>query len=229
MGTSTSFRAPPVPRWQAFTTALQRELPVERVRSELFNAGRDWEAAIASPAVATFAAALVDALDVLPDRLSGADRPERVLQTYVSATRAASAEVEPTAALPLAERALAAVLIRSAAGTAPLSTQTAEDAAQHLRASLSERQTVVASYLGEVLSQYALHVTAREIGRLTEGPKGVSVAVARQTTRRLAVAAEEVGRTPRPALADSSAVREAWSTLVHEAFGRGRELPQQPG
>lgn len=227
MGTSTSFRAPLVPRWQAFTTALQRELPLERVRSELFNAGRDWEAAIASPAVAAFAIALVEAGDILPDRLSGTERPERVLQAYVAATRAASARSEPTAALPLAERALTALLLRSAAGNAPLSAQSPEDAAERLRASLSHRDTVVASYLGEVLSQYARYVTAREIGHLTEGPEGVSVASARQTTRRLAAAAEEVGRTVRPTVADASSVRDTWSTLVREAFGRGRELPQE--
>lgn len=228
MGTSTSFRAPAVPRWQAFTTALERQLPFERVRSELFNAGRDWEDAIASPSVAAFAAALVEAIEVLPDRLSGVDQPAPVLQAYVAAVRAASAGVEPTAARPLAERALMAVLLRSAAGDAPLSAQSAENAAQHLRASLSDRETVVASYLGEVLSQYARHVTAREIGRLSEGVEGLSVAAARQTTRRLAAAADEIGRTVRPALADASAVHEVWSTLVHEAFGRGRELPREP-
>lgn len=46
MGTSTSFRAPSVPRWQAFTTALQLGLALERVQSELFNAGREWEDAL---------------------------------------------------------------------------------------------------------------------------------------------------------------------------------------
>lgn len=228
MGTSTSFRAPPVPRWQAFTTALQMNLSLERVRSELFNAGREWEAAIASPAVAEFAAALVEAVSVLPDQLATADRPERVLQAYVAATRAASAEVEATAALPLAERAFTAVLIRSAAGTESLSTRSAEDAAQHLRASLSDRESVVTSYLGEVLGQYARHVTAREIGRMTEGPKPVSVATARHVTRRLAAAAEEVGLSIRPAVADAATVRGTWSSLVHAAFGRGRELPREP-
>jgi hypothetical protein len=120
------------------------------------------------------------------------------------------------------------VLVRSAAAGAPLSTQTADAAAQHLRDALSERQATLASYLGEVLSQYARHVTAREIGRLTEGPEGVSVAAARKTTRAIAAAAEEVARTVRPAAADAAAVREQWSALVHEAFARGRELPPEP-
>ena len=202
---------------------------LERVRSALFNAGREWEDAIASPAIAAFAAALVEAIDVLPDRLSGAERPERVLQAYVAATRAVSAEVEASAALPLAERAFTAVLLRGAAGDTPLSVQSSQDAAQHLRASLSGPESVVASYLGEVLNQYARHVTAREIGRLTEGPTGVSVATARQTTRRLAAAAEEVGRSTQPTAADAATVRDSWSSLVHAAFGRGRELPREPG
>lgn len=229
MGTSTSFRAPPVPRWQAFTTALQEDLPLERVRSELFNAGREWEAAIASPAVAAFAAAVVEAADVLPDQLAGGERPERVLRAYVAATRAASAELGATPALALAERALVAVLIRSAAGKESLATRSAEDAAQQLRASLSERNAAVGSYLGEVLSQYARYVAAREIGRLTEGPKPVSVTTARETTRRLAAEAERVGFSVRPMVVDAAAVREAWSSLVHDAFGRGRELPREPG
>jgi hypothetical protein len=228
MGTSTSFRAPPVPRWHAFTTALVTDLPFDRVRSELFNAGHEWETAIASPAVAAFAEALVEAANVLPDQLAGAERPERVLQAYVAATRVASIEVEATAALPLAERAFTALLIRSAAGKESLSERSAEQAAEHLRASLSEHGTVVASYLGEVLGQYARHVTAREIGRLTEGPKPVSVASARKTTRRLAQAAEEVGSRVRPDAADAVAVRRAWSSLVHDAFQRGRELPRDP-
>jgi len=229
VGTSTSFRAPPVPRWQAFITALERGLPLERVRSELFNAGRDWESAIASPAVAVFATAVVDAVEVLPDQLAGADRPERVLQAYVAAARAASAEVEGTAALPLAERALTAVLIRSAAGKESLSTQSAEAAAEQLRTALSEREAVVASYLGEVLGQYARHAASREIGRLTEGPKPVSVAAAREMTRALAQAAVEVGHTVRTATADAASLRDAWASLVHDAFRRGRQLPRETG
>lgn len=229
MGTSTSFRAPPVPRWQAFTTALQQGIPLERVRSELFNAGRDWEAAIASPAIATFATAFVEAGDVLPDQLAHVDRPERALRAYVAATRAASAELGGTPARPLAERALTALLIRGAAGKESLATKSAKNAAQQLRMFLSARDAAVASYLGELLGHYARHVAAREIGRLTEGPEPVSVATARETVRRLALEAERVGLSTRTAAEGASEVREAWPSLVHAAFRRGRELPRESG
>lgn len=228
MGTSTSFRAPVVPRWQAFTTALQSELPFERVRSELFNAGSEWEAAIASPAVAAFAMALLEAVDVLPDRMASADRPERVVQAYVATTRMASAEMEPSAALPLAERALSTMLLRSASGDAALSTRSGQDAAQLLATSLSESASALTGYLGEVLGQYARHVTAREIGRLTEGDTGVSVTTARETTRLLAAAAQEIGRSVQSSAADLASVHGSWASLVHKAFERGRQLPREP-
>src|SRR5687767_6558413 len=44
VGTSSSFRAPERPRWSAFIAALVSEAPIERIRSELFNAGSDWQA-----------------------------------------------------------------------------------------------------------------------------------------------------------------------------------------
>ena len=61
MGTSASFRAPATPRWQAFTTALQTGQPLERVQSELFNAGAEWERELGAPAVAAYAVALLEA------------------------------------------------------------------------------------------------------------------------------------------------------------------------
>ncbi|MGB0097224.1 MAG: hypothetical protein WBP81_32370, partial [Solirubrobacteraceae bacterium] len=105
MGTSTSFRAPSAPRWQAFTTALQQGLPFERVQSELFNAGRDWEDALCAPAVAAFAVAVIDAHATLSERLSASDRPEHAIQQALGEARAASQAEPASSASALAERA----------------------------------------------------------------------------------------------------------------------------
>lgn len=225
MGTSTSFRAPPVPRWQAFTTALQTGMPLERVRSELFNAGSEWEQELAAPAVAAFAVALVRAGEVLPERLTGDVVPERVLQTYVAEARTASAEQGGSAALAVAERAFAAMLTRAAAGDRALSGQEPAALADRLGATLDRPGDAVVAYVGEVLGQYARHVVAREAGRLTEGPDGATVAETRRTARQLARDATQVSRdlpTPR---GDPDSIRSGWDALVREAFRRGRRLP----
>jgi hypothetical protein len=227
MGTSTSFRAPPVPRWQAFTTALREGLPLERVHSELFNAGAEWEDTLATPAVAAFAVALAQAGEVLPDRLATVDRPEHVLRAYVAEARAASLREGGTPALALAERAFAALLTREAAAQSPLSTQSSEAAAAHLGSALAQPGAAVVAYLGELLGQYARHVVSRETGGLTESPAGVGVAETRRTARSLAARAEELGHGIPAPRGDPDAVREGWAGLVHEAFHRGRQLPRE--
>lgn len=228
MGTSTSFRAPPVPRWQAFTIALQTGLPLERVRSELFNAGADWERELATPAVAAFAVAIGRARDVLPERLAGAEAPERVLAAYVAEARAASAAEGGSAALAVAERAFAAMLTRAAAGDQSLSGQDGAAVAGRLGAALERPGEAVVVYVGEVLGQYARHVVAREAGRLTEGPEGASVADTRRTARRLAGDAAQVSRELRAPRGDPESIRTGWDGLVRDAFQRGRRLPREP-
>jgi hypothetical protein len=225
MGTSTSFRAPPVPRWQAFTTALETGMPLERVRSELFNAGSEWEKELATPAVAAFAVAVVQAGNVLPERLAVADRPEHVLREYVTEARTASQLEGGTPALALAERAFAALLTRRAAAEDSLATQSSEAAATHLNAALAEPGAAVVAYLGELLAQYTRHVVSRETGRLTEGPTGIGVGAARQTARRLAAQAEQLSQGLPPPRGEPDAVREGWPGLVREAFREGRRLP----
>jgi hypothetical protein len=226
MGTSTSFRAPSVPRWQAFTTALQLGLPLERVQSELFNAGRDWEDALCAPAVAAFAAAIIDAHATLPERLFASERPEYAIQHAVGEARAAS-EAEPaSAASALAERAFVAVITRAAAGDASLAAAAPADAAARFAAARGAPADLVSGYVGELLGQYARHVTAREVGRLTEGEHGLSISQTRTLTRNLAVAADEIGRAGRVGAGNANAVRASWEGLVREAFSRGRRLPE---
>jgi hypothetical protein len=226
MGTSVSFRAPAVPRWQAFTTALQMGLPLERVQSELFNAGREWEEELAGPGVAAYAIAVLDAYQTLPERLRSEARPEHALQHLVSDARAASEVETASAASTMAERAFLGLLTRVTAGDASLSQAGADSAAEHFTVARGTPSELVAGYVGELLSQYARHVTAREAGRLTEGEHGLTVAATRRLTRTLAGRAEQVGRESRPASADRAALRAGWASLIRDAFARGRRFPE---
>jgi hypothetical protein len=225
MGTSTSFRAPSVPRWQAFATALQRGLPLDRVRSELFNAGQEWEQALAAPAVAAFAVALTTAYEELPQRLRSGERPEQALLQLAAEARAASDLEAGTPALALAERAFTALLTRTTAGETSLSQTASEAAAERFAAARGQPGELVAAYVGELLGQYARHVTAREAGRLTEGPDGLGVGATRRLTRQLAAVAREVAADLPAPPTDAAAVRERWPVLVRTAFARGRRLP----
>ncbi len=225
MGTSASFRAPNTPRWQAFTTALQVGAPLERLQSELFNAGVEWEQELSAPAVAAYAVAVLEAHAGLAERLQSAERPELALQSAVADARAAGEALPGTAAGALAERALLSLLTRVASGETSLSQATPEQAAQRFAAARGTPSELVAGYVGELLSQYARHVTAREAGRLTEGDSGLGVAGTRRLTQSLAAAAERVGREVRPAATDADAIRDGWRPLISDAFARGRQLP----
>ena len=226
MGTSASFRAPAVPRWQAFTTALQQGLPLERVQSELFNAGRDWEQALSAPAVAAFAAAIIEAHATLPEQLRAAERPEHAIQRALGAARMASESEAGSSASALAERAFVAVLTRAAAGQSSLAGADAEAAAEQFAAARGTPSDLLSGYVGELLSQYARHVTAREAGRLTEGEQGLTVSATRTLARQLAAGAEGVGRSSTPALDNAADVRAGWADVVRDAFTRGRRLPE---
>lgn len=228
MGTSASFRAPNKPRWQAFTTALQLGEPLERLQSELFNAGSDWERELGAPAVAAYAVAVLEAHAGLADRLRSAERPELALQGAIADARAASEALPGTAAGALAERAFLGLLTRVSSGDTPLSQAAPDEAAERFAAARGTPSELVSGYVGELLSQYARHVTAREAGRLTEGEGGLGVAATRRLTRSLAAAAERVGREARPPSDDAAAIRDSWRPLISEAFARGRRLPE-PG
>lgn len=226
MGTSTSFRAPSVPRWQAFVVAFQQQLPLERVRSELFNAGEDWEEALATSGVGAFAGAVAEAWETLPQRLRTQERPEVAVLALASEARLATASEEPTVALALAERAFTAILTRTASGEQPLSSRSPESAAEEFTRSRNAPSHLVAAYVQELLGQYAKHIASRETGTLTEGPKPMRVGEIRPLIRQLADSAERAasdladpGRTP-------DQVKGRWAATVHDAFTRGRALPE---
>jgi hypothetical protein len=227
MGTSASFRAPATPRWQAFTTALQTGQPLERVQSELFNAGAEWERELGAPAVAVYAVALLEAHASLPDRLRAAERPEQALQALIAEARAASEAQAGSAAGAMAERAFLGLLTRVAAGETSLARSAPAQAAERFAAARGTPSELVSGYVGELLGQYARHVTAREAGRLTEGADGLGIGATRRVTRTLAAAAERIGRQAQ-APAEGDAIRGAWQPMISEAFARGRRLPE-PG
>lgn len=237
MGTSTSFRSPSVPRWQAFATALRSDVPLERLRSELFNAGVEWETALADRAVAAFAVQVVLSFETLPSRLREADRPETAILEVAADARRASAETgSASAALPLAERALAGALMRATSGDVSLAQLSGQEAAARFERQRGEPGELLGSFVGELLSQYARHVTAREMGamsasRMSKGAEvpGLSISQSKRLTRSLAAQAESVGRGLGDVPQSAEAVRRRWATLIGEAFARGRELPETSG
>ena len=234
MGTSTSFRSPLVPRWQAFATALRSDVPLERLRSELFNAGVEWESALADQSVASFAVQAILSFDSLPGRLREVDRPETAILGVAADARRASAETGSTsAALPLAERALVGALMRAVSGDLSLAQLSTQEAAARFERQRGEPGELLGSFVGELLSQYARHVTAREMGamsasRTSKGAEipGLSLSQSKQLVRSLAAEAESVGRRIGDVPPSVDAVRGRWAALIGEAFARGRVLPE---
>lgn len=141
MGTSTSYRAPQRSRWSAFVAALTSSVPMDRLRSELFNAGSEWEAELAAPAIGTFAEILVQLHGELPDRLAQVARADIALDQVVVEARHASAQTGPSAANALAERAFARLLLATVDGVAdmPEAAGARWEAARGTRAELCQR------------------------------------------------------------------------------------------
>ena len=73
MGTSRSFRSPPVPRWNAVIAHIANDEPHELIRAELFNAGvlDGWSEELGRPGVAHLVAALVSAHGHLAEEAEG--------------------------------------------------------------------------------------------------------------------------------------------------------------
>jgi hypothetical protein len=229
MGTSISFRAPPTPRWNAFIAALEAGAPLQRICSELFNSGNEWEDSLGLPAVAVFAAKLVESFDSLPDRLREADQVDATLTNVLAEARGASVDAGFTAALGLAERAFGAVLVRTAAGTRPLAEVTPEAAADIWSAERGDQPGALAErYLAELLGQYARHAVTREAGRLAVGREPRKVSSTRRLADALAETAAQVALVVRIDTDDPSTLRESWASLVDAAFAEGRRLPQEP-
>jgi len=219
MGTSQSYRAPNTSRWAAFVTAIASGAPLDRVRSELFNAGNEWQEALSSAAVASFATT-VEALHAdMPRRLVESQSTAAAVSDALAEARLSSHEAGFSAAVSLAERALGRYLLTGVVG----SDSPEAAAAQWLAHRGQTPQQSVASFLGEVLAQYARHVTDREAGRLAESRigAGASARLADDVARQSAALVESI--TFR---ADVGRASEAWPQLVAAAFETGRVLPR---
>jgi len=234
MGTSTSFRSPHVPRWQAFATALRSDVSLARLRSELFNAGVEWESALADDSVASFAIEMMLSFETFPVRLRETNRPETaILDVVADAHRASSETGAASPALPLAERALIGALMRAVSGDLGLAQMSAKEAASRFERQRGEPAELLGSFVGELLSQYARHVTAREMGAMSasrtskgEEVRGLSISESKRVARSLAAEAESVGRRIGDIPPSVDAVRGRWAALIGEAFALGRELPE---
>ena len=221
MGTSSSFRAPQQPRWSAFVTALVSGEPIERIRSELFNAGSDWEMELSTPAVATFAEVLVQLHGELPDRLAEGERADAVLGAVVAEARHASTQVGLSAANALAERAFGRLLLSTVQGV----TDDPRAAGQQWQATRGSATELVSKYVGEVLGQYARFVTDREAGRLVGEHAGAEASS--RLSHALAERASSIGATAASAvIRDTTNVSSVWAEAVTRAFEAGRTLPR---
>ena len=217
MGTSSSYRAPERPRWSAFIAALVSDAPIERVRSELFNAGSDWEKELSTPAVLTFAEAVIRLHGELPDRLAHGGRADVVLGEVIAEARHISTQTGFSAANALAERALARLLLSTVQGAA----DAPSGAIRRWEAARGSPTDLVSKYVGEVLGQYARLVTDRGAGRLT-GKRGGAEASAR-LSNALAERATSIGTTAASeVLREVKDVSTAWPKIVQRAFEVGR-------
>lgn len=228
MGTSTSFRAPHTPRWDAFVAALQLRLPLERIQSELFNAGDEWCEALAAEPVARLAESAALMGQDLPRRLRGAERPEQAISDYASEARLEAEKFGHTPALAMADRALRTLIVGYAFSDLRADERTATNVAHRVATTTRDPAVVVVRFLGELLSQYSQHVTAREYGRLTEGESGLDVREVRALARDLSAVAERVGRDSARPPGDLRRIREGWADLVADAFARGSSVPPRP-
>ncbi|KHO28213.1 hypothetical protein QQ44_01345 [Mycolicibacterium setense] len=201
-------------------------MSIERVRSELFNAGNEWESALASDAVAAYAALLPDLHRSLPDQLRSGERPEGVLQAVASAAKTDRQVEMGGAAEAMAERAFVRLLVRTSGGGGSLSQLTSSEAAQQFVSQRGTPDRFVSEYLAELLGQYAQHATAREAGRITEAVPGSKISDTRRITREVAKAASQVGSQVEVDGATGASVRSNWASFVAQAFAKGRQLPE---
>lgn len=224
MGTSSSFRSPQTPRWNVFNRALDSQLPLERLRVTLFLAGEvEWREALQSPALARFAEVLARAYDDLPGRLAETERPATIVSAVVGEARTACFEEGYSAALPVAERALRMILIRTTQDVVPLADASGEQAA---RAWLQNRGTpadLVQKFLGEVFGQWSAHVLARDLPRLAGPGSDRSVADLTELASELSSNVADLAVRSTRAVPDDD-LGSYWQKAVASVFEQGRRL-----
>jgi hypothetical protein len=226
MGTSTSFRSPDHPRWNAVIARYLAHAPTEQVRAEIFNAGPEWAEELGQPAIAAVAEALVAAHELLYHRLAQAERPDLAIQDTVADARRHALTESGGPALAVAERALQRTLIGVVRGDRALMEMSASEASDAWLANRGpDPSPLVRRFLGEVLHQFTSHVVARDAGRLL-GRKGYETGEhVRRLERELAEAARSVAEAVQlPAEIERPSAW--WAEAITAAFQIGGALPQ---
>jgi hypothetical protein len=223
MGTSTSFRAPPEPRWSAFVAALLSQAPLERIRSELFNAGAQWQLEIAAPAIAVFAEAVARLHSDLPRLLLQTERADTAIGELVAEARNSSMHAGFSAANALAERGFARLVLETAQGIG----DEPRSIAARWEASRGSAIELVGKYAGEVLGQFARHAVDREAGRLVSERIGVEASARLSEALALRASSIAIGAAAQVLRSDSD-IGASWPDVVSRIFASGRELPRDP-
>lgn len=226
MGTSVSFRSPNTPRWQALRGSLEKSESLERIRSELFNAGESWSEEFANDAITPFVRGLVRAYDTLGDALRVAERPEHALLPIVRKARLEAVAEGAPASLPIAERALMQTLVGAMRRNVPLAETSSVQAADAWQQNRGRSAAVLAQhYLTEVVRQFALHAVSRDAAAVFRRTKDAGAS--REFARDVAAAAAAVARS---AHFDDRELRrtpaQAWGAAVRAVFSAGRDLPR---
>lgn len=230
MGTSVSFRSPNTPRWRAVLTAYETADSLERIRSELFNAGEGWSTELASRSLTPYLLALTAAFHDLPAAVQRADRPEIVVRDIVRRARVETLAEGAAPTLAVAERALQHTLVSGLRGDKPLSETSGTEAAAAWQANRGRDPTrLVQRFLGEVLRQFTLHAVSRDAAHLLRSRRADDAAALREVTRALGETAARVAEDVRISVRGlREAPADAWAAAVRDAFTAGRRLPRAP-
>lgn len=218
MGTSSSYRSPPTPRWNAFVAALVGGSPADRVRSELFNAGDHWAAELSSGPVASMAQELARLFEDLPDAVGQSTTAADAVSAAVEIVRSAGHREGFSAATPLALRAAARALLTR------LNSESTQPVADEWRTSRGQAASaLLADFVGEICGQFAAHTFDREFANaLTRG----SLATAESLRRSVVTEARSIGsQAARATWTQEVLTRDAWREAVQRAFEEGRRLP----
>ena len=224
MGTSSSFSSPRTQRWNVFNRALDAQLPVERLRASLFLAGEDaWREALDAPELARFADAVIAAHETLGDRFASAERPAAVISDVVTEARAALFEEAYSPALPVAERALRAVILHTAQGDQPVADATGPEAAEAWAKNRGDPASLLQRFVGELFGQWVAHVMARDTPRLVDPEHGLTNADIRELCRAVSAEAAAIALETANS-ASTQEIGSQWHDLIDSIFARGRVL-----
>lgn len=231
MGTSTSYRSPPTPRWNAVLASYRANLGVARITSELFNAAtvEGWLAHFQDGPLLHYARTVESLYHDLPGRLRFADTGSVGLHSIVDATRSeALAEFGGDLSLAIGDRAFARVLMRQVeAGGLQATTPIGEVSNSWIKNRPSKPASLVRQFLSEVLREFVLHVTIRDlpslIGQAFDNPSEAR-GLSRELADKAATLVTDEDFVDRMASDPSSPAWLVWTEVMDQAFHRGRAL-----